>query len=83
MTSLGVSKDQILTYYPINPPGREKFIEDAKKAAKKYQKEKGCREPIQKCRSLDCYGENSKCAAEKIKLEVDAICRVIDDYIKL
>jgi hypothetical protein len=49
----------------------------------KYQKEKGCKEPIQRCRSLDCYGENSSCATEKIKLEVDAIGRVIDEYIKV
>jgi hypothetical protein len=63
----GFSRDEIIE--------RLKFLNS-------YQKEKGCREPIQKCRSLDCYSENSTCAVEKIKLEVDAIGRVIDEYIK-
>jgi len=43
LTSLGVPKNKILTYYPINPPGREIFVNKAKKAAKKYQQEKGDR----------------------------------------
>lgn len=59
---------------------RDEIIEQLK-FLNKYQREKGCREPIQKCRSLDCYSENSACAVEKIKLEVDAIGRVIDEYL--
>jgi glycosyltransferase involved in cell wall biosynthesis len=43
LTSLGVPQEQILTYYPINPPGREKYVAKAKKAAKKYRNEKGDR----------------------------------------
>ncbi len=41
LVELGVPKNKIITYHPINPPGREKHIKRAKREAAKYQRTKG------------------------------------------
>jgi len=48
-----------------------------------YQKEKGCKEPAQKCRATDCFYTNPECAFAMAKDQIEAMRRVLMDYLNV
>jgi hypothetical protein len=48
-----------------------------------YQKEKGCKEPIQKCRGTECFATNPDCAFAKTKDQIEAMCSIVREYLNI
>ncbi len=72
--------------FGIQAKGKAFSREDISKRMKPiswYQREKGCKEPAQKCLGTDCFYTNPDCAFTMAKDQIEAMRSALIEYLKV
>jgi len=53
------------------------------KPTEQHKREAGCNEPLQLCEANGCLHRNPKCLRKKLEDQIDAICRVVAQFLEI